>query len=72
MKNRKILDLYSDYLIASFSLMTSSGLSDLLDGALSHDQISRFLGQRTFSQMDYWKCVKLIVRRFEHPNGVIK
>jgi hypothetical protein len=22
--------------------------------------------------MDYWKCVKPIVRRFEHPNGVIK
>jgi len=72
MKNRKILDLYSDYLIASFNLTTSTGLSDLLDGALSHDQISRFLGQRTFNQMDYWKCVKPIVRRFEHPNGVIK
>jgi hypothetical protein len=72
MKNRKILDLYSDYLISSFNLTTSTGLSDLLDGALSHDQISRFLGQRTFSQMDYWKCVKPIVRRFEHPNGVIK
>jgi len=72
MKNPKILDLYSDYLIASFNLTTSTGLSDLLDGALSHDQISRFLGQRTFNQMDYWKCVKPIVRRFEHPNGVIK
>jgi len=72
MKNRKILDLYSDYLISSFKLATSTGLSELLDGALSHDQISRFLGQRTFNQMDYWKCVKPIVRRFEHANGLIK
>ncbi|MEK7254584.1 MAG: IS701 family transposase, partial [Bacteroidota bacterium] len=43
MKNPQILDLYSDYLIASFNFATATGLSGLLDGALSHDQISRFL-----------------------------
>ncbi|HHB51572.1 MAG TPA: IS701 family transposase, partial [Saprospiraceae bacterium] len=72
MKNRHILDLYSDYLIASFNLTTATGLSELLGGALSHDQISRFLGQRQFHQMDYWKCIKSIVRKIEHPQGVIK
>ena len=55
MKHPEILDLYSDYLIASFSLTTATGLSELLDGSLSHDQISRFLGQRLLNQMDFWK-----------------
>jgi hypothetical protein len=72
MKNPQILDLYSDYLIASFNFATATGLSELLDGALSHDQISRFLGQSLFTQQDYWKCVKPLVRRVEHPDGVIK
>ena len=72
MKNAHILDLYSDYLISSFRLTTATGMSDMLDGALSHDQISRFLGQGLLSQKDYWKCIKPIVRRIEAPEGVIK
>lgn len=72
MKNPQILDLYSDYLIASFHLATATGLSKLLDGAYSHDQISRFLGQGLLSQKDYWKVIKPIVRKIEQPCGVIK
>jgi len=72
MKHPEILDLYSDYLIASFKLTTATGLSELLDGSLSHDQISRFLGQKLFSQRDFWKCVKPIVRKLENDYGVIK
>jgi len=72
MKNRHILDLYSDYLIASFNLTTATGLSELLQGALSHDQISRFLGQRQFHQVDYWRCIKPVVRKIEHPEGILK
>ena len=72
MKDSSILDLYSDYLIASFRMATATGLSELMDGALSHDRISRFLGQRLFTQKDYWKCVKSLVRKVEHPFGVIK
>lgn len=72
MKNPKILDLYSDYLISTFQLATATGLSALLDDALSHDQISRFLGQGLFDQKDYWRCIKPIVRQLEHPSGIIK
>jgi len=46
MKNPQILDLYSDYLLSSFSLVTATGLSQLVDNGYSHDQISRFLAQR--------------------------
>ena len=72
MKHPDILDLYSDYLIALFSLATATGMSNLLDGAFSHDQISRFLGQRLFTQQEYWRCVKPLLRKIEQPTGVIK
>lgn len=72
MKNKQILDLYSDYLLASFKLTTSTGLSELLEGALSHDKISRFLGQKLFTQKDYWKMIKPLVRKVEHSMGIIK
>jgi hypothetical protein len=65
MKNPEMMDIYSDYLIASFSLVTATGLSNLLDNGYSHDKISRFLGQREFSQKDYWQMVKKIIRKIE-------
>lgn len=71
MKNPQILDLYSDFLIASFCLVTSTGLAQLLDNGYSHDQISRFLAQGKFDQKDYWKLVKGIIRKIESKNGCI-
>ncbi len=59
------MDIYSDYLITSFGLVTSTGLSKMLDNGYSHDQISRFLAQREFDQQDYWKMVKKIIRKIE-------
>ena len=72
MKKPHILDLYTDYLIASFNYTTATDMSKMLNGVLSHDQISRFLGQRQFHQTDFWKCVKPIVHKIEHPCGLIK
>ena len=40
--NKKLLDIYSDYLIAQNQYATATGLSDLLDGQISHDKITRF------------------------------
>lgn len=37
------LDLYSDYLISSFGLVTATGLSELVGGQISHDKITREL-----------------------------
>lgn len=72
MKNAEILDLYSDYLISSFNLVTATGMSEMLNGIISHDKISRFLAQNLFTPKDYWKIIKPIVRRIEHEDGVIK
>jgi hypothetical protein len=41
--NKEILDLYTDYLISSFGQTTATGLSKLMNGDVSHDQVSRML-----------------------------
>jgi hypothetical protein len=38
---KQILDLYTDYLLSSMGKTTATGLSQLLGGDFSHDQISR-------------------------------
>jgi hypothetical protein len=72
MSDVEILDLYTDYLVSSFQKVTSTGLSALLDDSLSHDRISRMLGNRQFSQKEYWQAIKPIIRRTQTPRGIIK
>ena len=69
MKDR--LDLYSDFLLASFSLATATGLSKLLDGEISHDAITRLLRENDFGSRELWKKVKSIVRQYEGPEAVL-
>lgn len=72
MNDFELLDLYTDYLVSAFGAVTSTGLSQLLDSAVSHDRISRMLSRREFTQQDYWQAIKGIVRRVESPQGIIK
>ena len=67
-----LLDLYTDYLVSSFDKVTSIGLSTMLDKTVSHDRISRMLGNRLFTQREYWQAIKRIVRRSQTPRGIIK
>ena len=69
--NKDLLDLYSDYLLSSFSLATATGLAELVDQAYSHDQITRMLGQETFNQKQYWQMVKPVVRQVEWDQAAI-
>jgi hypothetical protein len=50
MKTPDISDLYTDYLITSFSYTTATGLSGLVDNAISHDPVTRFLSQQDFTK----------------------
>ena len=43
----------------------------MLDGEVSHDQISRFLGQKAFTSKDLWVQVKSKVREVEKADGVL-
>jgi Transposase DDE domain. len=71
MKNGKLLDLYSDYLISAFGQTTATGLSSLLDGEVSHDQIQRFLASEEQTSADLWRIVKPHVREIESEDGVV-
>ena len=42
--NKELAELYSDYL-RSFGAATATGLSDMLEGEVSHDRITRFLSK---------------------------
>ena len=71
MNNNSIFDLYTDYLLTSFSYTTATGLSQLLDGDVSHDQITRFLSKQDFTSKELWKAVKKEVRAIEDDSGVL-
>lgn len=61
-----MLDLYTDYLISSTGQTSATGLSRLVDAAVSHDSISRFLQRSAFDSKTLWQTVKPLVR--QHPS----
>jgi DDE superfamily endonuclease len=67
----KLLDLYTDYLISSFGPVTATGLARLLDGQVSHDQITRFLASEPKNSAALWRIAKRFVRQIESDDGVI-
>lgn len=70
MKNKE-LDLYTDYLLSTFGFATATGLSAMVDGAVSHDQVTRFLSKTDFTSKDLWLEVKSVVRSIECDDGVL-
>jgi len=67
----QILELYSDYLIASFSYTTATGLSNALNGQISHDKITRFLSKEDLDSKQLWKLTKSVIRKHESDDGVV-
>jgi hypothetical protein len=59
------LDLYTDYLLSSTGPTTATGLSRLLNGALSHDHVTRWLSQTTYGPADIWRQAKPLIRPAE-------
>ncbi len=53
--NTKYLDLYTDYLAVTSGYATATGLSNLLDGRISHDKFTRFLSDGEWNSKDLWK-----------------
>ena len=69
--NQTRLDFYTDYLMVTFGYATATGLSQLLDGEISHDAISRFLSGDEYTSKDLWKQVKKTVREIESEDGLL-
>lgn len=53
----QLFDLYSDYLLSSFSATTAIKMSTMMDQAISRDQISRMLNGRRLQPADWWRMV---------------
>lgn len=71
MNDKELLDIYTDYLISSFGQTTGTGLSRLLDGAISHDRVQRFLASPIKNGADLWQVVKPYVRQVQSDAGVL-
>ncbi len=69
MKAQRLADLYSDYLLASFGATTAMGLSELLEGEVSHDQVTRYLAGPKKTASDLWRTVKPFVRDVQSEAG---
>jgi len=68
---KQMLDLYSDYLLASFSQTSATGLSNLMNGEISHDQVTRFLSNEKKTSKDLWLVVKPFVKKIQSSEGVL-
>lgn len=69
--NKQLLDLYSDYLLSSFGATTATGLSQLMGGQVSHDQVSRLLNSERLDAKGWWQLVKPQVRLMQSERGVL-
>ncbi len=63
------LDLYTDYLLSSFGATTATGLSGILDGAISHDDVTRFVHTLPSGSQALWQQVKPVVRQVARAVG---
>lgn len=68
---KQMLDLYSDYLLASFSQTSATGLSNLMSGEISHDQVTRFLSEEKKTSKDLWLIAKPFVKKIQSSTGVL-
>ena len=64
------MDLYTDYLLSSFGQATATGLSSMLDGAISHDDVTRFMKNVDSGSQALWQQVKPLVRQVENSSPV--
>ncbi len=69
--NKELLDLYSDYLISSFSYTTATGLSQMLDNQITHDKMTQFLSSREYTSKDLWQLIRPKLREIETDDGSI-
>ncbi len=69
--DKKLLDLYTDYLISTFGKATATGFARMLDNEVSHDQVTRFLSEQVYTSKDLWLEIKPIVRKIERDEAAL-
>ncbi len=66
-----IFDLYVVYLLSSFGSVTATGLSEPVDGLISHDKITRLMSSDPKTSADLRSIVKPLIRQIESYDGVL-
>ena len=66
-----LLDLYTDYLISQNKYATSTGFSDLVNGTISHDKMTRFLNGKLLGSKELCGYIKREVRSVEKEGGAL-
>jgi hypothetical protein len=66
-----LLDLYSDYLLCTFGQATATGLGEVMEGSVSHDQITRSLSGQQRGGAELWRVAKRFVRQIQSDDGVM-
>jgi len=69
--NKERLELYTDYLLSTFGYATATGLSAMVTGQVSHDQITRFLSDEEYTSKNLWQEVKATVLKVEQEEAVL-
>ncbi len=65
------MDLYSDYLLISPTVVPAIVTVKMLNDTYSHDVVTRMLAQPELSQQIFWKQVKKVICQVESEFGVI-
>ena len=71
MNKTEQIEIYTDYAISRFGSITATGLSEMLNGELSHDFVTRILSGEALDSKYLWKSVKPMVRKIERDDSVL-
>ena len=67
-----LLDLYTDYLLTTPTQATCTGLSNVLNGQISHDRFTRLLSSGRCDSQCVWKQAKpLVEERVDSSDCVV-
>jgi hypothetical protein len=66
---KDLLELYSDYLLSSFTHVSATGLSRMTRGEVSHERITRLLASEEMDSRALWRLVKPLARQVEDDDG---
>lgn len=70
MSVHNLKDLYMDYLISSTRQTTCTGLSEVLEGSISHDKFTRLLSNGNFDSRSLWKQSKVIAQEISRSGSI--
>ena len=71
MNVNKLIDLYTDFLIYTPQIATSTLLSKVLDGKVSHDKFTRMLSKGVLDSKKIWDYSKVVCQEIRTNDAVL-